>query len=175
MLKIELQSERLQFCSLTKKHLNQVYRLHSLPQVAQYNTIGIPKNIAVTHNVLQGKLDPSNFAEHGWVLFDQEGLFIGEMGLVLAPERFRKAEISYSIHPNCWNYGYATEALERLIRFAFDTLQLHRIEAGGAVSNKASIRVLEKAGLQREGRHRKILPRRDGWEDNYSYGILSFD
>ena len=65
MLKIELQSERLQFCSLTKKHLNQVYRLHSLPQVVQYNTIGIPKNIAVTHNVLLGKLDPSNFAEHG--------------------------------------------------------------------------------------------------------------
>ena len=50
-------------------------------------------------------------------------------------------------------------------------MPLHRIEAV-AVTNTASIRVLEKAGMVREGRHRKILPLASGWTDNYSYAVL---
>ena len=48
-------------------------------------------------------------------------------------------------------------------------------EAGTAVENIGSIRVLEKAGMTREGQKRKVLPLKKGWSDNYIYAILEDD
>jgi len=46
------------------------------------------------------------------------------------------------------------------------------VEAGCAVDNLASVKVLEKSGFTREGRSRKLLPIRGEWADNYFYSIL---
>ena len=77
--------------------------------------------------------------------------------------------------PIYWGRGYATEAAKRVIRFGFEMLNLHRIEAGVATENKRSIKVLEKAGMSIEGIRRKILPIRGNWVDNYHYAILEDD
>jgi RimJ/RimL family protein N-acetyltransferase len=61
------------------------------------------------------------------------------------------------------------------LKFGFESLHLHRIEAGTATENINSIRVLEKIGMTREGRRRKILPIRGEWYDNYHYAILEDD
>lgn len=86
--------------------------------------------------------------------------------------RFRCAEVWFKIHFNEWRNGYATEALSRVLDFGFAELKLHRIEAGCAVENIASVKVLENAGMTREGMKRKVLPIRNEWVDAYSYGIL---
>ena len=171
----DFQSHRLYFYSLRESDLHQIHQLHSFPEVAQYNTIGIPKNLAATQRALSARLDSCDNTEQGWVLRNKNHQFVGEMGLKQAAPRFQKAEISYSIHPNFWNQGFASEAVERLLQLAFDTLHLHRVEAGVAVANAASIRVLEKVGMQREGCHRGILPLSSGWSDNFSYALLAKD
>ncbi len=89
--------------------------------------------------------------------------------------KFRIAEVWYKLHSNFWGKGYATECLNRILEFGFGELGLHRIEAGCAVENLGSIRVLEKAGMTREGRKRKVLPLKDGWSDNFHYAILATD
>ena len=104
-----------------------------------------------------------------------EAQFIGLFGLKLGAEKFKRGEVWFKIHPTFWNQGFATEALRALVRFAFETLKLHRIEAGCAVANSASIKVLEKTGFQREGRGRQVLPLKSGWSDNYEYAILESD
>ena len=81
----------------------------------------------------------------------------------------------YSLLPDYWGQGYATEAVRGLIGYAFEELGLHRLEAGVATGNLASIRVLEKAGMTREGLKRKILPIRGTWVDNFHYAILDED
>ena len=168
-------SNRLNYTPMTKKDIPLVFALHSHPEVAQYNTIGVPKNESVTARILAEKINPENSKNLGWALYDFSQEFIGEMGLILSPERFQKAEISYSISPAHWNQGYATEAVKKGLEFAFITLRLHRIEAGVAVANLSSIRVLEKVGMKREGQHKQILPLPSGWSDNYSYAILRED
>jgi [ribosomal protein S5]-alanine N-acetyltransferase len=65
--------------------------------------------------------------------------------------------------------------LRKLLDFSFNILKLHRIEAGCAVENTASIKVLEKAGMTREGMKRKKLPIRGDWKDNYFYAISEED
>jgi RimJ/RimL family protein N-acetyltransferase len=62
-----------------------------------------------------------------------------------------------------------------VLEFGFNELLLHRIEAGVATENSASIKVLEKIRMQREGLRRKILPIRGEWKDNFHYAILDED
>jgi len=54
-------------------------------------------------------------------------------------------------------------------------MKLHKLEAGVATGNIASVKVLEKTGMIREGLRRKILPIRGKWMDNYHYGIVEDD
>ncbi|MEL6484029.1 MAG: GNAT family protein, partial [Bacteroidota bacterium] len=61
------------------------------------------------------------------------------------------------------------------LKFGIEKLKLHRIEAGCAVENVGSIKVLEKSGMALEGRRREILPLKSGWSDNFSYAILESD
>lgn len=71
--------------------------------------------------------------------------------------------------------GYATEVCKFLINFGFEKLKLHKVEAGVAVDNKASIKVLEKSGMTQEGLRRKMLPIRGEWKDSYHYAIVEDD
>lgn len=100
---------------------------------------------------------------------------VGVAGLKLAPKKYQRAEVWYKLHRDCWGQGLATELVQGLCEFCFAEKQLFRIEAGVAVENAASIRVLEKCGFTREGRLRKNLPLKSGMSDSFTYGLLSSD
>ena len=102
-------------------------------------------------------------------------MFIGEAGLSVTNDRFRMGEIYYNLLPEFWGQGFATEAVKTIIKFGFEELRLHRIEAGVTTDNQMSIKVLEKVGMTREGLKRKMLPIRGNWKDNYHYAILEED
>jgi len=112
----------------------------------------------------------------GWsIRLKKNNTFIGELGMRLTTPKYNKGEIHYSLIPTFWNKGYATEAVLAILKHGFETLNLHRIEAGVATQNLNSIKLLEKVGMTQEGMHRKILPIREEWVDNYSYAILEED
>ncbi len=69
--------------------------------------------------------------------------------------------------------GYTTEAVQLLVKYAFDTLKLHRIEAGVMPSNIGSIRVLEKSGFHKEGIARKNVKINGQWEDHQVLAIIN--
>lgn len=73
--------------------------------------------------------------------------------------------VGYSVDESRAGRGYATEMLEAVVAFAFDTLNLHRIEASYQPSNHASARVLEKAGFAVEGYARDHLFLNGAWRD----------
>ena len=56
--------------------------------------------------------------------------------------------IGYTLAPTYWGRGYATEALKVVMRWAFEVAKVESIENQCHPDNKASIRVLEKAGFQ---------------------------
>lgn len=164
---------------VTHADLPQVHELNSLPETDEYNTLGIPANTDETKQVIAGWLHEYRTQPIGAYAFIIQHLhtrrFIGVIGLRLGKPKYRIGEVWYKLHVSEWGKGYATEAVARIIEFGFVDLLLHRIEAGCAVENKASVRVLEKAGMKREGMRRKILPLKTGWADNYIYGILEDD
>ena len=83
--------------------------------------------------------------------------------------------IGYWIGVSYTGHGYMTNAVKAVRGFAFDSLRLHRVEAACLPSNMASIRVLEKAGFQREGLARKYLKINGAWQDHVLFASLRDD
>lgn len=122
--------------------------------------------------VLESMRD-KNPAQIAWTIRESiSGDFVGELGIRLAATRFQMGEIYYNLIPTMWGKGYGLESCEALLHFAFTNLRLHRIEAGVAVENARSIRLLKRLGMTQEGRKRKILPLQTGWSDNFIFAIL---
>lgn len=176
---IELVTERLKLRFIELSDLDAIHCLHSLPETDKYNALGIPKDIAETKSIIEPWIaahEKTTIKNYTFAMDKRSNeAFIGLFGLKLGKEKYKMGEVWYKIHSDYWNQGFATECLKAVINFGFDSLGLHRIEAGCAVENIASIKVLEKAGMLREGKGRKILPLRSGWSDNYNYSILDTD
>ena len=159
--------------------LESIHKLHSFPEVDQYNTLGIPTSMKDTRKVvtasiknnLQEKISNYTFK----ITSKDSGGFIGLLGVNLAKEKYKSAEIWFKILPSYWNKGITTDAVNTILDFCFENLKLHRVCAGCAVDNIGSIKVLEKVGMRREGHARKTLPLKTGWSDNYEYAILETD
>ncbi|MEO5943597.1 MAG: GNAT family protein [Ferruginibacter sp.] len=173
---MELRTERLLIKDLSMDYLDEIHQLHSFPEIDEFNTLGIPETIEATKNLILDWLEKQGAQPRISYVFCikliETNKFIGLLGLNIGKPDYKIAEVWYKTHPDYWKTGYTTEALLEILKFGFHTLKLHRIEAGCAVGNLASIRVLEKAGMTNEGRKREILPIRGKWVDNYFYSIL---
>ena len=84
----------------------------------------------------------------------------------------RRAGLGYWVAPGYRGKGYATEAARAMCRIGFDRLRLHRIEAWVLARNRASMRVLEKAGFRKEGRLRHRFKVGGRWLDQVWMGRL---
>jgi len=176
---MKLRTKRLKLEELSLNDLDTIHHLHSLVQTDEFNTLGIPETIQVTellltHWIAQQKTTPRVSYVFAIKLIGTNQ-FVGLIALILGKPKYKIAQVWYKIHPDYWRQGNATEALTKLLEFGFVHLGLHRIEAGSAIENTASIKVLEKVGMTREGIKRKILPIREKWVDNYFYSILETD
>lgn len=88
---------------------------------------------------------------------------------------YSSAFVGYAMDEHYTGKGIATEAVKLVIQFAFDYLNLHRIEAFIAPENKKSIRVVEKMGFQQEGLMRELLYINGKWVDHYMYALLQHE
>lgn len=83
-----------------------------------------------------------------------------------------KAGFGYVLNKKYWNKGYMSEALTALLKLAFDTLELNRVESLHFVGNEASGRVMEKCGMIKEGLSLQELKVKGVFQDVVHYGIL---
>jgi ribosomal-protein-alanine N-acetyltransferase len=68
--------------------------------------------------------------------------------------------------------GHMTRAVAAVVRFGFDSLRLHRIEAACIPDNAPSIALLERNGFEREGFARAYLKINDAWRDHILLALL---
>jgi RimJ/RimL family protein N-acetyltransferase len=106
------------------------------------------------------------------VVLKDSGQLIGNCGVRQDAVTSHEAEIGYEIAPAHWGHGYATEAARAIMQFGFAELKVHRIGAWCIAENVASARVLEKIGLQWEGRLRDKEYFKGRWWDTLLYAVL---
>jgi RimJ/RimL family protein N-acetyltransferase len=102
----------------------------------------------------------------------RDGAFIGWCGLTRWNPGHRSASLGYCLSDAAWGRGYATEAAGALLAWAFDTLDLNRVQAETDTRNAASARVLEKLGFVREGTLREDCVVNGEVSDSWVYGLI---
>ena len=110
-----------------------------------------------------------------WALtMRDDGRLVGSIGLTLT-RAHRRAELGYWVAKDEWGKGIATEASRAVIAYAFDALDLHRVDAHHYVENPASGAVMRRTGMQYEGRLRQVVWRDGVPRDLELYAILRSD
>lgn len=99
-----------------------------------------------------------------------EDLAVGAIGLKSPKGKNKIYEVGYTIKKEYSGKGIATEALKEVCKLGFNELKLVRIWAKVLPNNKASMRVLEKAGFKREGYLRKSFYLNGKYNDEVVYG-----
>jgi RimJ/RimL family protein N-acetyltransferase len=101
-----------------------------------------------------------------------DGAFLGWCSLSRWNPDYRSASMGYCLDDAAWGQGYATEAAHAVLRWAFETLDLNRVQAEADTRNVASARVLEKLGFVREGTLREDCVVSGEVSDSWVYGLL---
>ena len=108
-----------------------------------------------------------------WAICPDEGEPIGSVGVYIASEHDHRAGLGYCIGRNWWDKGYMSEAVKAVIDYMYTNTDVERIEAYHAVENPASGKVMQKAGMEREGLARSKFKSGVGtFEDSDEYGIV---
>lgn len=105
------------------------------------------------------------------ITFRTNGRLIGAISLMDIRSK-HQAELGYWIGKPYWNQGYCTEAARAMLRYGFQVLELQRIHACHLSRNPASGRVMQKLGMQHEGRRRQHVVKWGEMDDLELYGIL---
>ncbi len=117
-----------------------------------------------------------NFQEGTEIVFaithKTEKYLIGAIGISNINTKFEKAEIGYWIGKPHWNNGYCTEAVQAVLKYCFVSLKLNKVYAMHFMNNPPSGRIMEKAGMKKEGVLRQNVKKGEKYFDTPVYGIL---
>jgi ribosomal-protein-alanine N-acetyltransferase len=148
-----LETERLILRRLQPEDAPGLLALYAQPQVTEFTDIPLMKEEAEAHRWIEG-LDALQRTGQGlrWGVFDREsGDLIGTVGFHHWDQTRRRAEVSYDLSPRWWGQGYMREALQAVLQFGFERLNLHRIEALVDPRDTRSQNLLYGLGFQMEG------------------------
>ena len=98
---------------------------------------------------------------------------IGSGGIWRILKPHLRGEIGYELSPMHWQKGIMTEAIAEMVRFSFDKMNLHTIEANLDPANIASIKLLEKSGFVKEGHIRESYYQNGAFTDTAVYSIIN--
>lgn len=149
----EITTERLWLNQPEENDLHQIVTILN-NEVYAKNTLNIPFPYTEDSAKFWLKLAKNGFESGNQLIFvirlKENHRLIGAIDLGI-DRRFNKAELGYWLDKDYWNKGYTTEATIAVIRFAFEKLKLKRIFATHFDFNSSSGKVLEKAGMKKEG------------------------
>lgn len=169
-----IETERIILDRLNNKDIQEVFELRSNPEIMKF----IPRPLAKNHEdalehikIINDKIE-DNTGINWSIRLKENPKLLGIIGFYrLQPENYR-AEIGYMLSADYHGKGIIPEAVNRLIKFGFEDLKLHSIEAVIDPENHASEKVLQKCGFVKEAH----LKESEFWEgkflDKVIYSLL---
>lgn len=169
-----IETERLVLRWLRDEDVPRLFEIFSNPQVMRYWSSPPLQDVSGAEALLREirQLFESRTLFQWGVALKEDDRVIGTCTLSSLSESNRRAEIGYALGRAWWGKGYMKEALPALLRFAFSTLDLHRIEADVDPRNTASLRSVESLGFRREGYLRERYFVNGEVQDAVIYGLL---
>ena len=170
---VTLETERLILRKTIKEDIDELFYIELNPNVRRY--LGVHK-VGTFLNDNRNYFDFSKYDNldfYRWSIIEKNtNKLLGCIYLNVHDEKARIYGIDYFLREDSWNKGYATEASKCILNFAFEKLNVNRIESSGAKSNPGTLKVMEHIGLKYEGvRKDGIFYYYGGIQDLVLYGI----
>ena len=147
-----LETDRLRLYALTQGDLDDLVELDGDPEVRRMVD---PLGVLIPEDREDRRVyEWERYVSPGGFYGARERVgnaFVGWFQLEPAPDRPDEAELGYRLRRHVWGLGYATEGARALVEHALDVLGYQRVFAHSLTDNPASIRVLQKAGLEEAG------------------------
>jgi RimJ/RimL family protein N-acetyltransferase len=173
-----IRTERLLVRPMREADVEATWRFRRLEEVARWLTT-MPTTLDQHRQRFEA---PDRLAAS--LVFELHGTVIGD--LLVAPQdcwaqaevadqaRDVQAALGWCVDPAYGGRGYATEAVEAVLRICFELLGLRRVTAGCFADNEASRRLMERVGMRREAHTRRDSLHRSGaWLDAMTYAMLA--
>jgi len=169
-----LHTPRLRLSPFTDAEADVLFALHSNAYVLRYWDAPPWGESARAERFIEACRQMADEGTGARLAIDRasDGAFIGWCSLTRWNPDYRSASMGYCFDDAAWGHGYATEAGRAVLQWAFDTLDLNRVQAETDTRNAASARVLEKLGFVREGTLREDCVVSDEVSDSWVYGLL---
>jgi RimJ/RimL family protein N-acetyltransferase len=171
----DIETERLTLRALRPEDGTAMFRYRSDPEVCRYQTWE-PSSVAEIDEFIAGMTALEPDTPGTWyqiaICRRDTGQLMGDCGLRFPLGRNHETEFGISLAPEFHGRGYATEALEAVLSYLFDSLGKHRAFGSIDPRNHASLRLMERTGLRREAHFRESLWFKGEWADDVIYAIL---
>lgn len=170
-------TKRLTLRFLSETDLPAVYDIFSHPEVMRYWSYPPWTEPSQAQQWLLGVQEGyhSGTALQLGIERQADPVLVGTCTLFQFHAASRRAEIGYALGRPHWGCGYMHEALQALLHYAFQTLNLNRLEADIDPRNLASAKTLERLGFLKEGHLRERWIVSDEISDTDLYGLLNRD
>ena len=171
----QIESERLWIRRFKDSDLAPFMAYHNDPKVARYQSWD-----SCDDQEARAFIREMESAQQGvpgeWFQFAIEsketGALIGDCALKVDEHEPYRAEIGFTLAREHQGKGLASEAVSRLLDYAFDALSLYRVIAIADCRNAPSVALLERLGLRREGHLLENSWLKGEWTDEYLYAVL---
>lgn len=144
------ETERLLVRQLQDDDFEAFHALNSAPDIVQFMGDGEPLTAEQTRGWIE--TSQNNYRTQGFGCFAitsrRDSQFVGFGGLVYPPDGSPRVEIIYAFKRPYWGQGLASEFAAAMLDTGFQRWRLPRIEATIDPRNQASIKVVQKVGMQ---------------------------
>lgn len=168
-----LETTRLVLRKATKDDVSDIFVYASDDDVTRYLRWGTHQTLTETENYVNGVLaDYGTGRDGSWFIENKQNKnIIGNIHLMEINIPHRRAEVGFALSKEYWNRGIMTEALRKVLEYSF-AIGLNRVEGLCINDNRAAARVMEKAGMKKEGELREYLFQKGAFWDFCMYSIL---
>jgi len=171
-----LETQRLIMRQFTDTDLEPFLTYRSDPEVARYQGWTEPYTHVMADEFIQ-EMKTHQPGEPGkwfqWAIeLRARGQLIGDCAFHMQERDTRQAEIGVTLSRAHQGRGYAQEAIQRLLKYLFDELGLHRVSANCDPENKPAWQILERMGFRREAHFVESLWFKGRYADEYWYALL---
>lgn len=170
----QLETERLVLRQIAPEDAEDLYRIFSDEEAMRYwscRPFTTPRQAdRLIASMAQAAQQGAGI--HWAITWRDDGRLIGKCGYNEWRKAHRRGDISYIIDRGAWGKGVVSEALGAVLRYGFEQMNLHSIEAGVTPGNDASTRMLERLGFRLEGHLKESFLVEDVFVDSLIYSLL---
>lgn len=170
----EIKTPRLVLRKLNSKDAKDMYEYSSKSEVTKFLSWTEHESEKYTKKYLKfiaSKYKSGEYLDWG-ITLKSSGKLIGTCGFTSIDLSNSKGEIGYVLNPAFCHNGYAAEAVKAVLEYAFDTLELNRMEARVMEGNIPSVKLLEKCGMTFEGKGEEEIFVKGEFKNILHYSLL---